>query len=317
MAAQNLYVYIMGRGHSGTTVLDSLIGNGDEVESVGELTSAMRNWKRRNCSCGKSVSQCKFWQKVISTYERNDRQTWQEAAEISGEQADIRNFFSTLFSSRDRAWVCKLLEINVHLLNSICSVSCSKRIVVDSSKEVTRALFLSKFMPNSFLIHLVRHPEGVVSSYYDRVKRRGWPMTLLRRLFYPGRFLFAAMTLTAISWVVGNFLAEIAFFYARGRCIRIRFEDLSNNPSFELQRLQEILGCRLENVIENVKSGSPMHIGHNIGGDDMRLGGSFVFNPKAVHRRHLPLHYKIMTRFLTWPMLWRYGYRAIRPGLTD
>jgi Sulfotransferase family len=317
MATQNLYVYIMGRGHSGTTVLDSLIGNGDEVESVGELTSAMRNWKSRSCSCGKPVSQCKFWQQVVSTYEHNAKQTWHESAKISEEQADIRNYFSTLFSSPDKPWVCKLLEINACLLNSICSASCGKRIVVDSSKEVTKALFLSRFMPNSFVIHLVRHPEGVVSSYYDRIKRRGWGMTLLKRSFHPGRFLFAAMALTAISWVVGNLLAEIAYYRARVRCIRIRFEDLSNNPSFELRRLQEFLGCNLENVIENIKSGSPMHIGHNIGGDDMRLGGTFIFNPKAVHRRHLPLHYKIMTRFLTWPMLWRYGYRAIRPGLIE
>lgn len=317
MAIQNLYVYIMGRGHSGTTVLDSLVGNGDEIESVGELTSAMRNWKNRNCSCGKPVSQCEFWQQVVSSYEGNNRQTWHESAKILGEQADIRNFCSTLYSSPDKSWVCELLRINDRLLNSIRNASRGKRIIVDSSKEVTKALFLSIFMPNSILIHLVRHPEGVVSSYYDRIKRRGWQMTLLRRSFYPGRFLFVAMALTAISWLVGNFLAEIVHRRARGRCIRIRFEDLSNNPSLELRRIQEILGCELKNVIENVNSAIPMHIGHNIGGDDMRLGGTFVFNPKAVQRRHLPLQYKIMTRILTWPMLLHYGYRVIRPGLTD
>ena len=43
-------VYIMGRGHSGSTMLDLMLGNHEKIHSVGELTSGFRR-RSEKCSC--------------------------------------------------------------------------------------------------------------------------------------------------------------------------------------------------------------------------------------------------------------------------
>ena len=35
----SMYIYIMGRAHSGSTILDVLLGNSERIHSVGELVS--------------------------------------------------------------------------------------------------------------------------------------------------------------------------------------------------------------------------------------------------------------------------------------
>lgn len=42
----------MGRGHSGSTVLDTILGNSYEIESVGEFVAGCVSYNR-SCSCGK------------------------------------------------------------------------------------------------------------------------------------------------------------------------------------------------------------------------------------------------------------------------
>jgi hypothetical protein len=37
-----MYLYIVGRGHSGSMILDILLGNSSQIESVGQLLSGMR-----------------------------------------------------------------------------------------------------------------------------------------------------------------------------------------------------------------------------------------------------------------------------------
>ncbi|MCF8095788.1 MAG: hypothetical protein K9J79_10570 [Desulfobacteraceae bacterium] len=62
-----IWLYIAGRGHSGSTMLDGMIGNADGVESVGELVSGM------------------------GRYEEISGESWDNAVRASVRQAHIRN----------------------------------------------------------------------------------------------------------------------------------------------------------------------------------------------------------------------------------
>lgn len=300
------FVYLMGRGHSGSTVLDGLLGNGGDVESVGELVSGIGRHREEICSCGVNFLECDFWKQVRSEYESESNIPWDQAAAISVSQAHIGKFVKTMTASKDSLWVQNLRNLTNGIVNAISRVS-GKCFVVDSSKEHTRALFLARFMPNSKIIYLVRNPEGVLSSYYYRI-RKGRPFKFLRRHYYPNHLTFLALLITAISWTAGNILAEIVAVHAPQRVIRVRYEDLCENPERELLRLEKFIGCNLRPTIEAVKKNWPIDIGHNIGGNEMRMSRTFIFDPKARQRRFLPMTYKIMARINTWPLMLRHGY---------
>jgi len=56
-------VYIAGVARSGSTVLDSILGNHPLIQSVGELARlASDGWVQNfYCSCGKPSQECPFW----------------------------------------------------------------------------------------------------------------------------------------------------------------------------------------------------------------------------------------------------------------
>ena len=81
-------------------------------------------------------------------------------------------------------------------------------MVVDSSKEPTRALFFAKHDPDARLIYLVRDPRAVTSSYYWRFKD-GWPFHFLRKE-RNSRYVWPLYMLVAsASWLAGNILYEL------------------------------------------------------------------------------------------------------------
>jgi hypothetical protein len=59
-------IYIMGSGHSGSTLLDIILGNHPDVVSVGELTYLVRDaWiDNKRCACGTTGNECPFWSAV-------------------------------------------------------------------------------------------------------------------------------------------------------------------------------------------------------------------------------------------------------------
>src|SRR5512139_803541 len=59
-------VYIAGVGRSGSTVLDSVLGNHPLIQSVGELSRLANDAWIQNfyCSCGKRSKECPFWVEV-------------------------------------------------------------------------------------------------------------------------------------------------------------------------------------------------------------------------------------------------------------
>ena len=139
-------IYVMGVGHSGSTLLDICLGSHAESVSVGELFYLpSKGWfGKQTCACGKRGNECAFWLDV--------RADWfeQVGSDYLGRYVFLQNRFE-----RFRGWL-KLRrekyrytpEFNEYsrateaLYNSIRRVS-GKRIIVDSSKNPARALALS------------------------------------------------------------------------------------------------------------------------------------------------------------------------------
>ncbi|MFP4643767.1 MAG: sulfotransferase [Spirochaetales bacterium] len=305
-------IYISGRGHSGSTMLDAMLGNADEIESVGELISGMGRYNA-SCSCGEKFTRCPFWSETRRAFERIAGTSWDEAVRTTVGQAHISRFLATLVVSPSNPWVRRLKSHTLNIADAL-ERSSGKSVFVDSSKEITRAAFLLRFVPGSVVIHLVRHPENVLQSISYRL-RNGTGFKFLRMRITTQRNSAAFLFVVAAAWSVGNAMLEIVRLFGRKRFLRVRYEDVIASPEKALDRIENFAGVSLEEVRTRVAGMQPFDVGHNIGGNYMRKAGSFVLDPSKASREALPTRYRLMVHLLGWPLLWRYGYyRPISRG---
>jgi hypothetical protein len=118
-ASDPTYLYVAGRGHSGTTLLGSLLGNHPDICGVGELMylplQCFRDHRTRwegLCGCGERPFNCEFWSPIIAYIEkesgcdlRNRPFGWRISdAGVEEEYRQQAPFSSPLSWLRNRAW---------------------------------------------------------------------------------------------------------------------------------------------------------------------------------------------------------------------
>ncbi|MDH4318960.1 MAG: sulfotransferase, partial [Desulfobulbaceae bacterium] len=162
----------------------------------------------------------------------------------------------------------------------------------------------------SKVIHLVRHPASILQSdYYRLVKGSGFKF--LRRVFFPKKIFWPFLLLSCISWITGNILVELVRYFGRDRVLRVRYEDLISSPKHEIERIEKFIDINLDSIKSKIINNIPFSIGHNIGGNHMRMSGSFIFDPSKSKRNGLPRKYRLMANIVCGPLLWVYGYRTL------
>lgn len=300
-----MLLYIMSRPHSGSTILDILIGNGARVEGVGQLVSDMGKLDNP-CACGATIRDCAFWQRVRADVEAHGI-GWDEAVAASVGQAHIGRFWRTWRARPDDPEMQRLAQITRTVTEAIAAAA-GKPHVLDSTKEPTRGLMLAKYLPEARLIRLVRDPRSAVASHYWRLKDKGFYHFLRRDWRVPGMSpVFLA--LAAASWTIGNLLGELVARRAGGRVLLIRYEDLRDDPAGTLGLIGRELGLDLSDSIAKLRDGTPLGVRHIIGGNDVRLEQGLRFDPaRERSRRPLPAWVERLTVVLAWPLIRRYGY---------
>ena len=304
-----MFLYVMSRPHSGSTILDILLGNTETVESVGQLVSDMGKLDNP-CACGATIRACPFWREVRSRVEAAGV-SWDEAVQASVSQAHVGRFWRTLRARDGDPVMRRLAEITAVVARAIAETA-GKSVVLDSTKEPTRALFLARFYPEARLIRLVRDPRSAVASHYWRLKDKGY-FHFLRRDYRLPWLSPLFLMLAAASWTVGNLLHEVAAARATGRVVRLRYEDLRDRPAEELARLGRTLGIDVKTPTDMLARRETLPAGHDIGGNDIRLEHGLRFDPaKETTRRALPRWVELVTLALCWPLMTRYGYALRR-----
>ena len=304
-------LYIMGRGYSGSTTLDLILGNHKEIQSVGELTSGFSSSKdSRLCSCYSLLDECVFWGTVRQRLQQQYPETsLDEYGRMIRYMARFYRIPQIRTDTGLPSWFYKVYDPMTHDLYDLISQESQKSYVVDSSKEMGYAYYLlTRFSSRTKIIHLVRDGRGVMWSYLRRL-RSGQPFQFLRR-YYSSRSYWIFMVLSALSWNFGNMIGIFLRLFNKDKILLVRYEDLCNNPGEEFSRIGNFIGLDFTEIIRRIENSDPFNIGHTVGGNRMRHNesGQFIFQPDSTWQNHLPKRYSILFVLLSFPLLIYLGY---------
>jgi ribosomal protein L31E len=275
----NKIIYIVARGHSGTTILDIILGNSEDAFSCGELISGI---SRINpiCSCGEELKKCIFWGDIHQKISKV--MNWERFCRIFSSQKKLRSI--KYFVSRHKRE--EMVGYNNLLHNAIFQES-GKKIIIDSSKNIFRGLFLYLFHNNTNLIHLIRKPEDIVESNYYRISKgqpfRFYGKTYTNKKLFPIYFL-----LNIFFWILENIVIKImSLAFRKNQIISIKYEDLINKPINVLDRIEKKLAIDFSKSKEKIAKNEFLKIDHMIAGNGIRQNSHILFKKKP-RIKHLP-----------------------------
>src|SRR5215208_1845360 len=330
---------ITGSARSGSTVLDVVLGNHPDIESVGEVNKLIgtgwisreslhridpRKLRRPVCTCGKRLDvlyvdapeeACPFWSGVREEWVRRaGAQSIETYLKLQGEFEPQSRWPRLLYERRRRsASFLSYAALTRAFFESIRAVS-AKPIVVDSSTVPAQAFALG-MVPGIelYALHLVRDGRGVVASHLGSLREdrragvggdhKDSPTWKMRRR---GLYL-----LSLLRWIVRNLATEwVCARLGPQRTMRLRYEDFVADPSGALQRIGSLLDVDLRELAQAASSGEPMEAGHNVGGNRTKKSGVITIRPDAQEWRETltPAEQRLAWASMGWLMR-RYGYK--------
>jgi hypothetical protein len=250
-------IFILGWGHSGSTLLNLFIGTADKVVTVGEMIFSGFYFRQEHhpkvlrpffCTCGKSISDCQFWKQALEKsgkarpdiiFDRGvgDRLLWLGRLGVS-------RVFGRRWGAGDDA----------PILKAVCP---DDGYVCDSSKDFARfcrLLLMDEI--EVYPIWLVRDARAVACSYASPKRVE---------LGLPGMSFATAL----LNWVLINGFCRIALALSGRPWLRISYGHFCQNPAHYAGLLNARLNIQIPNdgVVEIINR----KVYHDLGGNLLRF----------------------------------------------
>lgn len=307
-------IFISGSGHSGSTLLERMLGEMPGFVNVGELYDLYRRHDaphRERCGCGDLLAECPFWWKVRQHIYGDDDWDSEQLSSVRRLQRGIarqrhipRLLAPSLAGRGFRQDLARYGGIYTTLYQGIAAAA-GATCVVDASKWPPQALALSRAGLDVRVIHLVRDARGVAYSLSKKGVRRpqaadGGAAEMMHR----------KTVASAVGWAARQ--VELSVM---GRCgvreVRMRYDDLVSAPRNAIERALAGLGV----------PHSPADLGH-IGGDRVMLGtshgiagnpvrfvsGEITLRADETWREKMPPRDRRLVTAITLPLMVRYGW---------
>lgn len=275
------YVFICSAGHSGSTLLDLMLGAHSQIESLGEITHLPKNLALNTpCTCGVAVRECGFWKAVIADMSDQlnspmlDNPYTLDLGFIDAHVVIDKAHQTAQYKLRQKALLGAYylslkygipapLGVGRHLgrvvrnnriLFDAVQRCAGKRIVIDSSKSYLKALAYYKAFPgNTRIIALARDGRGV---FFSGLRRGVDPKAALN------------------AWL--HHYARALPLYERhvspDHLAFVRYEDLARDTAQTLKVLCEFLRLDFEEGM--LEFADKVH--HITNGNDMRFAGGEI-----------------------------------------
>ena len=306
-------IYIASIGHSGSTLLESILGTHSEITTCGEIhmwPHEVAQGGVKPCVCGQSILECPIW---VEMYQQVD--LLQQAHPQIHFFREQWNAGHTLRLSRIREFSKKTIspsvaeQVNVYGQNNYIVFDSFLKImrerynsqltwVVDASKDPYRLLWLarSNFF-NVKVLHVVKSPP---SFAYSMVKR------LPKDEINSFRKRFTETARQSLKWSIENHLiSQVAQNHlAPSDYMLVNYEKLASKPTEMFKEICTVIGCEFESgAVSNFREESQ----HTIAGNPMRYESKgIVLDEKWKTSFSDPL--KTVSAMLTSMNRSRYGY---------
>ena len=297
-------VYIAGQSFSGSTVLCALLGVHPQLEPVSELAMWSRKAGQtgRTCSCGRSRLECPFWTVVHRTWlDSLGPLTVGSYAGLQSRIETIRYTWPQMFSRMPWQHPEEMQAYRrgtLALYRSVTAAS-GRSVVVDSSKKPGRAVAITGADGLDLrIIHLVRNGLSFVEAHLRRGVLSPTGTNYLYGVFRLG-----------MAWSAINYAAERALSMTGSKGLRLRFEDLLQNPIPSLQSIGAHIDLDTECIQEHVQAGLPISWRHIESGSRHRMGGPAVLDPSFLKYRQLDGRTRLAFQLGGGVLSRRYGYQ--------
>lgn len=299
--------YIGGWGRSGSTLLARMLGELLPVCSVGELRDV---WLRgpledRRCGCGEPFSGCDFWRTVgvqaFGGWHNVDAASLAVMRVALDRPWHLPMLTAGVSYARYRGRLAAYTSALTHLYRALQQVS-GARVILDSSKIATYGLLLSRTPGvDVTVVHLVRDSRGVIHSWQRAQARGDGPTEELMLRYGP--------LVGALRYDLYNSLAR-TMALSRIPYLRVRYEDLMQQPVDVLQRIAQHAGVAEPTSWESLRRGV-IWLGtqHTLDGNPMRFRkGPIQLRHDERWRTHMSRRDRRTVTLLTGPWLRAYGY---------
>ena len=304
--ADTKVLLIIGRGRSGSTILDNLLGELDGFFSAGELFNIFKRGlvMGHTCGCGRQVASCPLWSKVMGSalsaphgpIEPARVVEWQE--EVAGAAADTRRLLRVRSTEKTSAALGSYVSVLGRVYAAIAEES-GGRVIVDSSKRPPHAACMH-LVPGitPYFVQLVRDARAVAFSR-ARLKH-----TVDKDMRVEGAGS------NALAWMRRNLHSEaVRRRYAPERSLLVRYEDFVAHPQRTLGEIVRVVGEKAGEFPFVSDKTATLHPNHNVSGNPSRFEtGSVSLRIDDEWLRAQRLKDRLTTTALTWPLLLRYGY---------
>jgi hypothetical protein len=290
--APNL-VYILGCGHSGSTLLALLLGSHPAACTVGEMR-APKMGEEYLCSCGEPIKKCQFWSDVrdrmakrgipdfdilkarLSIHDSQDPYVHRLLDPLP--RGPLLETVRSVGLSISPAWRTHLREVH-HRNKALMDVLFEKtgaRMVIDSSKIALHLRYLLKSPDLRIkIIFLVRDGRAVSTSQLGHG--------------FTGGDRRETIEATAWNWIRSNESCErvLAGDVPGSQWMHLSYEELCKNPEGKLREVYEFIGLDPDNVILNFRSKQQHILGNEMrmkSGTDIKLDERWrkVFTPEDI-----------------------------------
>ena len=306
-------IYIGSIGHSGSTLLESMLGAHSKMTTSGEI----HMWPHeilqggvKPCICGESVLECPVWSEMrrrvdpLSQPEPQMhlfREQWDAGHTV---RLDRLGDFGKGTLSPD---IAKQVEVygqnNYEVFSTFLDImrerySPELNWVIDASKDPYRLLWLVRSQRfNIKVLHVVKKPPSFAYSMVKRLPKE-YANLVHRRLYETAR--------QSLKWSIENHLITKTAqnHLDPGDYKLVNYEDLASDPMGTFEKICVMIGCEFEaEAVTNFRRGSQ----HTIAGNPMRYEGKgIVLDEKW--KTKLPGYLRVTSEVLTAMNRSIYGY---------